>query len=196
MEAEPSPEKVFKKTTLEGIGKSEELLAPKLDNIERPTTRFNKLFKRIAKSETAPYHTETIYDRLSVPVEENTAKISESRLETQPETLPPEVILEKVVEAAEHSQPIEKDFELRQEIKDESAQLLGATPVNAILAAMHPPEPQPELPEPSKQGNIQKNPVLSSLIKSTQISYAQGVKVGFILALTILLIAVMAMALT
>jgi hypothetical protein len=83
---------------------------------------------------------EKILNRIEKP--EKPSMIPESKIEYKEEALPvkPEVILEKVAEAAEHNAPLEKVYERRHEIKDEPTKfntMIGgsAVSISTVLAS-------------------------------------------------------------
>ena len=104
---------------------------------------------------------------------------------------PAEKLLEKVVEAADHNEAIEKSYELRHEIKDEEAVIGMATSVGEIVASAV-----------KEQSNIRaSNPLASveSLRKVTGKSeqatgalYANAIKGGLYAALVVIIFGVIA----
>lgn len=103
----------------------------------------------------------------------------------------PGEVLEKVVHAAEKGQAIEKKFERRHEIKDQSSSAhqrssSDMAPIGSLLAARH---QQPPVAQPSKPAD--RSPTWYMQVLHNNDAYAVAIKYGFLTALFILIVVFM-----
>lgn len=105
-----------------------------------------------------------------------------------------EEVLHKVVEAAEHNQAIEKLFELRHEVKDDSNQpQASSTASMAGLMEQKAQQLQVAMQTASKQPVRQKG--MRSYLPAGNSLYGQAITYGFVTALLSLLVAIIAVGL-
>jgi hypothetical protein len=98
-----------------------------------------------------------------------------------------EVILEKVVDAAEHNIPIERSYERRHEIKDEATSPMGAHSIGSILTGVTSPVISSGMQSTT---HLQNNPILN--VPSSQPQqpemYKQAIQRGFVGAAVLLVL--------
>lgn len=115
------------------------------------------------------------------------------------EALPAKKVLERVAEAADMDMPIEKDYELRHEVKDIPPQVIGAEAVGSILS---------KKPVPLTKDTAVSEPDQSAAARNTDEAqpatshvgqaglYRRAVKLGFLSAITVILAIVLLLLLT
>lgn len=110
--------------------------------------------------------------------------------EQAPDKLPDDTehlkeVLEKVVEAAEHDDPIEIEYERRHEIKDEPKRQSGPTPIGEILKKSN---SSMQDAFAAQQAAIAQNNSKSGRLSSLPPMYQQAVKSGFLTALVLIVV--------
>lgn len=173
----------------------EEVEALKLKRSQSEVERPNRVVDR----ESVP--TDLVYKERSKP--ETTIvpspKISVEQAEphaanTEVAEVKPQKIFEKVAEAAEHDEPVERIFERSHEVKDEASAPLGATHIGTVASSqVQGLRPTPATYTTPQNYNAPGDSMSLPIINDSQdIYYRQAMKAGFWAAVLIIILGLIA----
>lgn len=136
-------------------------------------------------------------DRINTPATTKKPEVLSKESHYTQEALTAKKVLERVAEAADMDMPIEKDYELRHEVKDIPPQVIGAEAVGSILSKKPVPLTKDAAAEPTRQvsNNTDNDQPATSLAVQPGL-YRRAVKLGFLSAIMVILAVVSLFLLT